>query len=243
MRLKRAFLFVHKWLALIVGIQVGIWLLSGFVMALLPIETVRGEHRIAAQPPASLEALLPVAVTTGQAITLAGGRAVAVTLTSLLGEPVYAVRRDDGSLVLVDARGAFVLSPIQADLARRIADADFAGDGQPIATELVTTAGGDYRGRLPAWRVTFDDAESTRIYVADDDGRVTARRSDTWRLYDFFWMLHIMDYGAREDFNTPWMIVLSFAGVLVAFSGLPLLWYAVLKPYFFRRPPKAGRAP
>lgn len=77
----------------------------------------------------------------------------------------------DGSFVLVDARGAFVISPVQEALARRIAVDDFAGDGQPIATELVTTTGGDYRGRLPAWRVTFDDAESTRIYVADNDGR------------------------------------------------------------------------
>lgn len=91
--LKRAFVFVHKWLALIVGVQVAIWMISGFVMAVLPIGTVRSEHNIAAQAPAALEALLPVAVTTGEAITLAGGRAVAVTLTSLLGEPVDQVKR------------------------------------------------------------------------------------------------------------------------------------------------------
>lgn len=239
MRLKRALLFVHKWLALIVGIQVGIWLLSGFVMALLPIETVRSEHNIAEQAPVPLAEILPVAVTSGQAMTLAGGHAVAVTLTSLVGEPVYEVRRDDSTVVLVDARGAFLISPIQADLARRIAGADFAGAGQPIAAELVTAEGGDYRGRLPAWRITFDDEDATRIYVAADDGKVTARRSDTWRLYDFFWMLHIMDYETRENFNTPWLVLFALGGLAVAFTGLPLLWYAIARPLLARRRPRS----
>lgn len=44
-----------------------------------------------------------------------------------------------------------------------------------------------------------------------------------------------MDYGARENFNTPWMIALLLAGVLVALSGLPLLWYGLLRPALFRR--------
>lgn len=235
MRLKRAFVFVHKWLALIVGIQMGIWMLSGLVMAVLPIETVRSEHNIAEQKPVLLDDLLPVAVTPAQAMTLAGGGDVAVTLTTLLGNPVYEVKPADGATVLVDAREARVISPVGDDLARRIATADFAGAGRPVSAELVEEEGGDYRGRLPAWRVTFDDADNTRLYIAVDNGKVTARRSDTWRLYDFFCMLHIMDYGAREDFNTPWLIVLSAAGLLVALTGLPLLWYSILKPAFSRR--------
>jgi len=242
MRLKRAFVFVHKWLALIVGIQMGIWMLSGLVMAVLPIETVRSEHNIAARKPILLDDLLPVAVTPAQAITAAGGGGVVVTLTTLLGNPVYEVRRSDGTTVLVDARETRVISPVGDGLARRIAADDFAGAGKPVSAALVSEEGGDYRGRLPAWRVTFDDNENTRLYVAANDGKVTARRSDTWRFYDFFWMLHIMDYGARENFNTPWLIVLSAAGLLVALSGLPLLWYSILKPAFPRRPSARGAA-
>ena len=38
---------VHKWLALIVGIQIILWVTGGVVMSVIPIETVRGEHNIA----------------------------------------------------------------------------------------------------------------------------------------------------------------------------------------------------
>ncbi|KAH2840574.1 hypothetical protein KXW36_001315, partial [Aspergillus fumigatus] len=43
----------HKWLSLILGLQVLIWMTSGLVMSALPIERVRGEHLVdrKAQPP------------------------------------------------------------------------------------------------------------------------------------------------------------------------------------------------
>ena len=34
-------MWLHKWLALIIGVQVFIWLFGGFAMSALPIEQVR----------------------------------------------------------------------------------------------------------------------------------------------------------------------------------------------------------
>jgi uncharacterized iron-regulated membrane protein len=232
MRLKRALTAVHKWLGLVVGIQIGLWMLSGLVMALLPIEEVRGEHNIAAQKPLVLSGhsgLIPVA----QAV--AGRDVVSATLTSVAGDPVYELKGSAGGSVLMDARTAEIISPISEALARQVAIADFAGAGKPVSAELVGAEGGDYRGRLPAWRIQFDDPDATRIYVAAHDGRVSARRSDTWRLYDFFWMLHIMDYSERENFNSPWLVAFAAGGLAVALSGLPLLWYAIVRPLLGRR--------
>ena len=39
---------IHKWVALIVGIQIMLWIAGGLVMSAIPIEQVRGEHKIAA---------------------------------------------------------------------------------------------------------------------------------------------------------------------------------------------------
>ena len=50
---------LHKWLALLIGLQVFLWLLGGLVMSALPIERVRGEHKIAEHPPL---AIAPVSV-------------------------------------------------------------------------------------------------------------------------------------------------------------------------------------
>jgi hypothetical protein len=35
---------LHNWLGLILFVQIGLWFLSGLVMALLPIDEVRGSH-------------------------------------------------------------------------------------------------------------------------------------------------------------------------------------------------------
>lgn len=234
MRLKRAFIAVHKWIGLIVGVQVVVWMLSGAVMSIFPIEKVRGEDNIAKQQPLLLDGLTGLIAPEAAAVA-AGGSATAVTLTGLAGDPVYEVKTADGSTALVDARSAALLSPISEALARRIAEADFAGDLAAASARLVTEEGGDYRGRLPAWRIQFADPDDTRIYVAAHDGRVSARRNDTWRIYDFFWMLHIMDYETHEDFNTPLLVIASLLGLGVAITGIPLLWWAIVRPRLARR--------
>lgn len=238
MRLKRALLGVHKWIAVIVGVQLFVWTLSGLVMSFLPIEKVRGEDHIAAQTPVPLDGATGL-IGADAAIAASGGGVTATTLTRVAGDPVWELRKADGGAALVDARSGALLSPIGEALARRVAAADFSGEGAIVSAELVTVEGGDYRGRLPAWRVSFADPDETRLYVAANDGRIAARRTATWRFYDFFWMLHIMDYETRENFNTPWLVLFALGGLAVAFTGLPLLWYAIARPLLARRRPRS----
>ena len=47
MTIQRWAVRIHKWLALIVGIQIILWIVGGFGMAVLDIEKVRGEHLVA----------------------------------------------------------------------------------------------------------------------------------------------------------------------------------------------------
>jgi len=50
-----------------------------------------------------------------------------------------------------------------------------------------------------------------------------ARRNDDWRFFDFFWMLHIMDYEERENFNNPLLITASIFALVTVLAGLLLL--------------------
>src|SRR3546814_20627504 len=59
----------------------------------------------------------------------------------------------------------------------------------------------DHDGAM--WRVDFADAENSSAYVSLDTARFLVRRGDTWRTWDFFWMLHNMDYVNRKSFNQP----------------------------------------
>jgi hypothetical protein len=54
---------LHKWIALVVGIQLLAWSASGLFMTVVPISQVRGEHNIRKQETVDLRgaALVPIA--------------------------------------------------------------------------------------------------------------------------------------------------------------------------------------
>src|SRR3546814_1326942 len=99
---------------------------------------------------------------------------------------------------LVDAaNGKSVL--VDSVIASGIAAEDYAGNGVASEPEWMTVATLEVRDHeAPIWRVPFEDGEGTTLYVSGQDGRVLERRNDTWRIFDFVWMLHIMDYTGRQ---------------------------------------------
>ena len=229
MRFVVAAAWAHKWLALIVGAQVLIWIASGLFFALYPIERVRSEHRLAEHAqaalniavlpsPADIRALVPATPTNLSYERDARGRAVAVASFA------------QGRPVLVDLDALRVLSPLTAEAASESARAAIAHAPPVREARLITHGNPEYRGVLPAWRVALDDPEGLVVFVAADTGRVTARRSDLWRVYDALWALHIMDWRDHENFNTGLMIAASLVSLIVALAGF------ILFPFRLRLP-------
>ncbi|MCD2322549.1 PepSY domain-containing protein [Sphingomonas sp. IC-56] len=211
---------LHRWLALIIGVQLLLWFTSGLVMSLLPIERVRGEHLVEREDGGVLPAqdYAPLdRIAAGTPLRSARHRL-------LLGRPVVEIETASGELRLHDAATGDRLPAIDATTASRIASAAYRGRPAPaVAVARVTTGSTEYKGRLPAWQAAFADGEATRIYI-DDAGRIAAVRTGTWRFYDFFWALHIMDWSEHEDFNTPWLKAFAIGGLLLAIAGTILLY-------------------
>jgi len=221
---------IHKWLALIIGIQVLLWILGGLVMSWFPIETVRGEHNIREREPLMLTAevnLLPVAD-----VLLSIGAVNSIELKPLLGKPTYQVLTSEDNIILLDANTGEVLSPLNEEFALQIANTDFAGNTGNMSAVMIEESNAEYRGLLPVWQVAMDDSEDTRLYVSPTTGDVVARRNDTWRLYDFFWMLHIMDYENRTDFNNPLVIIAAILALVASISGIWLIFYRFVRRDF-----------
>jgi uncharacterized iron-regulated membrane protein len=213
---------IHKWLALLMAVQILFWFASGLFFAWFPIEKVRSEHAKAEQvaPPVPLdEAAAGLARLRGAG--LAGAETVEVR--RLLGRPVALLRAHEGRPVLYDLADARRLSPVPMALAAQIAEADHSGDLRAARVSRVDAETTEYRGALPAWRVDFEDGEGRAIYVAADTGQVTARRSTLWRTYDFLWGLHIMDWRGHEDFNSWLLVIATLFGLVVIISGIVML--------------------
>jgi len=220
-RLHLAASRTHKWLALIIGAQLLIWFASGALMSFLPIDEVHGDHLVDRE---TVQPLPTAAVFADPAryIDRSGKAPDRVTLHMLHGQPVAEVAIGN-TVRLFDAQTATPLPPVDTDLATAIARKAWRGAPVQSTTAQVTTASPEYRGRLPAWRVTFADKDRTNIFVAADTGQIAAVRTANWRLYDFFWGLHIMDWREHSNFNSWWLLGFAVAGLVLGLAGTILL--------------------
>lgn len=218
----------HIWLSWIVGLQIVIWVATGLFMALSPIETVRGEHL--ARKPETIDLRGVPVLLPGEIAAREKKPVERLLLKTWLGRPTYEIHYADGRAALVDAASGKRLSPLTGTAAEMAARAVYAG-GEPMqeATRVDPKAIPlDFRRDEPAWAVRFHNAVistgGTVFYVSAETGEVLARRTDRWRLYDLMWGLHIMDYGGRTNFNTPWLIVVSALSLVSVLAGGALLF-------------------
>ncbi|MCA9250284.1 MAG: PepSY domain-containing protein [Phycisphaerae bacterium] len=230
MHWKKKSYLVHRWLGLLISIQLLAWSVGGLVFSLLDIEKVRGNRdRVVAAP----LVIKPHAgmLRSEQAVALAKRELGDVDVTGLVlrsrqGRLVFDVLGPESRpLAVVSADDGGVSTDVGAKAAGLIAAADFRFSTQVQSVQLIQDeAPLEYRGkRLPAYRVVLDHAEAPHIYVCAVTGEVLARRNQSWRIFDFFWMLHIMDYSQREDFNHWLLTVASALAVATSATGI-LLW-------------------
>jgi hypothetical protein len=213
---------VHKWLALVIGAQLLIWFTSGVLMSFLPIEKVRGEHLVDREAVAMIPSGTRFA--DPAAMLASVGAPVEAINWHMVGDRAVAEVTTAKGIRLFDATTGAALPPLDANRAAAIARAAWKEPTKPQSTaSRVTTESPEYRGALPAWRIAFADTEATSVFVAADTGKITAVRTGTWRLYDFFWSLHIMDWKNHEDFNTPWLLAFAIGGLLLGLAGTVLL--------------------
>lgn len=210
---------LHKWLALFVGIQALLWMGTGAIMSYLKIERVRSEHVISREAaPLGPDAPVPHWINDPTILT-------SVSLKALGTRPVVEVRRTNGSASLHDPLTGKALSPLSRESARELALAAWTGPSTLVKSVMPIreAVGTEFGGPFPAWQVTFDDSDGTRLYIDASTGAVLAARSDTWRIFDFVWGLHIMDWTQRDRINSWWLLVFGVGGTLIALSGFVLL--------------------
>jgi uncharacterized iron-regulated membrane protein len=221
MSMLRWSIFFHKWLGLVVGLQVLGWVLGGIVMTVIPIERVRSEHHYAAYQPAPLPAAGVLDLQ--GAMRAAGVEAVEATIKTTLRGAVWVLKDGAGKSHVVDAITGRHMPPLTASEARLLAGAVYQGKGRPGAARFYRQAPQEAGKAGPLWRVDFDDAEGTAFYLSPETGEVVSKRSKVWRLYDVFWRIHILDFRAGDDFNNPLIIAAAVLSLPMVIAGIIIL--------------------
>jgi len=228
---------LHRWLGLIIGLQLLAWSLGGLYFTLFDIEEIRGNLDAVEKEPAPLalpEVPVPADVALQRA-TEAGvepGEILSMAALERRGRTVWEVRGEKlRPLALIDLATGELLPPVSREEAEETALADFKRPAAVVRSTLIRDdPPGEFRGgRLPAWQVVMDHPKKVHVYIDGVNGQVLSRRNQAWRIFDFFWMLHIMDYEQRENFHHPLLTAASALAVLTSFTGI-LLWVWRLAP-------------
>jgi hypothetical protein len=234
---------IHRWLGWLIGLQVLIWVAGGVVFSLVPFQSwVKGGDTV--KPPAVVlpsgwgERVAPALQRAAQR-----GEVVAVAAVATPQGPALRLSYRDGTApVIVPADGSDWAAPEEASV-RRFAASLYRGQAAVVAVERVSTVPSrlgivaETGGRGDLWRVSFDDALATRIYLSGQTGEFVTSRNEAWVWYDFFWRLHIMDYAQGEDFNGTLLRIaavtafgLVLAGAVLAVLALRRRWRVAHKP-------------
>ena len=221
-RLARRIASIHKWLGLIVGLQLVVWTGTGLFFAAIHITDIRGESLV---HPASHVAPMDGArirmSSTDALKAVAEDRPIEVSLRPLAGEPVYEVRGEIGTFLVSAETGVRIV--IDEPRARAIAQEKWIEQDAILAAELLELAPKESGLPGEAWSVRFKGEGNPTLYVSAVNGRISAPRTDLWRTYDFLWQLHLMDWGLNENFNTPWMVAAAIFALSTVLLGVALL--------------------
>ena len=201
----------HKYLSILISIQLLLWTISGIYFAFNQIELIRGEQY----------RLTQVFSIDLSKINLILDSVQSIQVARRFDEEILIVRKEAGTEYL-DLGGA-TLDKISREEAKVIVSN--VTSLTPLAVEEINDPdpGSEYRGRnLPLFKVITKDQENDEInvYVDAISGQVVAIRSAGWRLWDLMWGLHIMDWETRDEINNWLLKLFSVLALISSLTGV-----------------------
>lgn len=213
----------HKWLGLFIGLQVVIWTVTGMYMVAVHIDYIHGDHLVRT-PSAQTYDLSQLASPTS--VAALAPDATEVRLQTMLDRPVWRVETSAGPYV-IDAESGEKLPPLNEAEVREVARRIYTGTPDIVAVKFLTEAPMEMQARKPPyWQVEFKGWNRPTLYISPTTGELISRRHNLWRIFDFAWMLHIMDYSERTDVNNPLIRVATWSAFLMALTGAWLLFWS-----------------
>ncbi|NMP14970.1 efflux RND transporter permease subunit [Thalassotalea sp. Y01] len=231
----------HKWLMAFIGIQFMIWSITGAYMVFFDIDYIHGDSLVE-----NHQTKIPYQQVSVSIDDLRNqyDEISNLSVAMLMDKPVYRFQAGDNKY-LVDASNGDVLSPLAEQHAVKLAKHEYTGDGEVLSATLIEENPPFELSerRLPAWRIDFDDFGAPAIYISAVSGDVVAKRHEWWRLFDWMFRFHVMDYEDSEIDNSLLFWVVLF-GIVAGVSGLLLTFYRIFKsnPEQLTADPTGGRA-
>lgn len=218
----------HRYLGIAVGLLMVLWCVSGIVMMYVPYPDLpQSEYRAGLSPIDLTDCCaLPDAARPDLAGPISGFR-----IEALAGRPVLRLEKPLGRERVIDLSGGDILKSVDAATARAVA-ADFAARrgvaGQPAGVTRITqdqwTVNGAFDPLRPLYKVAFDDAAGTELYVSSRTGAVIQDTTASERFWNWLgsvphW-LYFTELRQNAELWTQIIIWTSLAGVFLTVTGI-----------------------
>ena len=215
---------LHKWIAVTAGSFLLLWLISGIVMV-VPQNFFHVPFRPQQTAPIDLQqvTLSPAEALSHLSKTLDDSPGVrSVRLRKIAHSVVYEINLARGESYLIEARSGQLLTITPASV-EQIARYYVPSQASVLEIEPITQHSYSYPwGPVPAFRIMFDNDNSTAYYVSARDGSIL--RSNRWsRILGAIESLHRFEplklVTRREGIRKGLLILLSLVGVAAAATG------------------------
>ena len=224
----------HRYLGIFIGIQFLFWTLGGLYFSWTDIDEIHGDHLRRKKAEISFQKDFISPKTVIENLEKSGDASAIknLRLIEISGKPFYEFETTDDNknqkFIVADALSGEIRPAISEEEAGNIAANSLLISLSPVKEMIYLTkenVGGhhEYREKpLPAWAVTFEDGLT--VYLSAETGQIGAFRTTKWRIFDFLWMLHTMDYEARDNINNYILRAFSILGIATILSGFTLFF-------------------
>jgi len=218
MSMINSFKRLHKWMALLVGIQFILWVVSGIVFSFIDHRIVEGSFIYKDNQKAQIIKANNFAEILNDYPT-----ATEIVQITLLDRSVFKVVFEQQTILLdLQAKKKIIVDEV---LVKQVAERDYRGKGKLLQVNFIEKKTDENRAFvLPSWQVIYDDEFGSHIYFSAKTGEYQGIRTDSWRTFDFFMMLHFMDYGQRGNFNHALIVIAAIILVFFSMSGILLIY-------------------
>jgi Na+-transporting NADH:ubiquinone oxidoreductase subunit F len=229
LKLKRTMPTIHRWVGIILVIQILVWSVSGLVMTLLPVEEVEGDiYLLTGQLRPINPEKIPELFTALQKHLVNADEIEVISIRSVgaivMAEIQYVERKKE----LLDLATGKVLK-LDQSIVSMIAAESLKGEPEILFVNLVDSAGRDFDGPFPVWKVIADNPVASHLYISPENGDILAHRTRLWRWHRYSYDLHTFNFTGASTINNPLLSIMAILMILLALSGIAMTAYIILR--------------
>jgi len=200
---------LHKWLALLVGVQVLLWAITGILFGFVQssntyrnIDAEQALNKVSGMQQSIDLSRIVKGFTKQQENTVINR----ISTYHLLNSPYLRLVTDHGDMYL-DGDGKLLV--ISEQMAMKVANQSYTGAGALIGVEREGSE----------WLVSYEDELNTQVVVSAVSGRVVKHQNNHSAFADLLKILHFMDYFNEHKFNHWWLQFVAVLAFLFTLTG------------------------